>query len=111
MVSLTIAASRFGRPAVMGSEGCQREVGEVPKAMKIAVIRETFADEWVAARVTNVDKADVPVAGEILTHSPDKQTVYQTAKSYLAQHPAARLFIFFTGDPLPEGVEVALALR
>lgn len=106
-----MVASRFGRPEVMGSEGCQREEGEVPKAMKIAAIRETFTDEWVAASVTKVDKADVPVAGEVLTHSPDKQTVYQTVKSYRAQHPEARIFIFYTGDPIPERVEVELALR
>ena len=81
----------------------------MPKAMKIAAIREAFPDEWVAAKVTTVDKADVPVAGMILTHSPDKRAVYQTVRSYRVQHAAARVFIFFTGDPIPEGVEVALA--
>lgn len=37
-----------------------------PKVMKIAAIRETFLDEWIAAEVTKVDKADVPLAGEML---------------------------------------------
>lgn len=83
----------------------------MPKAMTIAALRETFPDEWVAAEVTKVDKADVPLAGTLLTHSPDKHQVYQTVKAYRAQYPAARIFIFFTGDPIPEGVEVALALR
>jgi hypothetical protein len=81
----------------------------VPKPMKIAAIRKAFPDEWVAARVTTMDKADVPVAGMILTHSPDKSAVYQTVRSYRVRHAAARVFIFFTGDPIPEGVEVALA--
>ena len=80
------------------------------KAIKIATMRSTFPDEWVAAAVTKVDKADVPIAGVVLTHSPDKRVVHQTVKAYLVQHPAARLFIFFTGDPIPEGVEVAFAL-
>jgi hypothetical protein len=84
---------------------------EMPKTMKIAAIRETFPNEWVAAEVTKVDKADVPVAGMVLTHSPDKGTVYQTVRAYRAQHPATRVFLFFTGDPIPEGVEVALAFR
>jgi hypothetical protein len=79
--------------------------------MTIAAIRATFPDEWVAAEVTKVDKADVPLAGMLLTHSPDKHQVYQAVKAYRAQHPAARIFIFFTGDPIPKGVEVALALR
>lgn len=83
----------------------------MPKIMKIAAIREAFADEWVAAEVTKVDKADVPLAGEIITHSSDKQEVYQAVKAYLAQRPTARTYIFFTGNPIPEGLGVALALR
>jgi hypothetical protein len=83
----------------------------MPKIMKIAAIREAFADEWVAAEVTKVDKADVPLAGEVITHSPDKQEVYQAVKAYLAQRPTARTYIFFTGNPIPEGLGVALALR
>ena len=80
------------------------------KVMKIATIRKTFVDEWIAAEVTKVDKADVPLAGEVITHSPDKQEVYQAVKAYLARCPTARTFIFFTEDPTPEGVGVALAL-
>jgi hypothetical protein len=59
----------------------------MPKSMKIAAIREACANEWVAAEVTKVDKADVPIAGEVITHSPDKQEVYQAMKAYLAQRP------------------------
>ena len=81
------------------------------KVMNIATIRETFVDEWVAAEVTKVDKADVPLAGEVITHSPDKQEVYQAVQAYLTRCPTARTFIFFTGEPIPEGVGVALALR
>ena len=83
----------------------------MPKVMKIAAIRKTFVDEWVAAEVTKVDKADVPLAGEVITHSPDKQEVYQAVKTYLAQRPTARTYIFFTGNPIPEGLGIALALR
>ncbi len=79
--------------------------------MNIAAIRETFVDEWVAAQVTKVDKSDVPLAGEVIVHSPDKQRVYREVKGYLTQHPATRMFIFFTGDPIPQNVEVMLALR
>jgi len=83
----------------------------VSKVMKIAAIRGAFRDEWVAAEVLRVDKADVPLAGQVLTHSPDKQEVYKAVKAYLMQYPTARMFIFFAGDPIPEGVGVALALR
>ena len=80
------------------------------KVIKIAAIREAFTDEWVAVEVFKVDKADVPVAGQVITHSPDKQEVYQAVKAYLAQRPTARTYIFFTGHPIPEGLGVALAL-
>ena len=89
----------------------QRRKGEGPKAMKIAAMREAFQDEWVAAEVTKVDKFDVPLAGIPITHSPDKSQVYKTAKAYLVEHPGARLFTFFAGDPIPEGIGVMLALR
>lgn len=79
------------------------------KAMKIMAIRAIYPDEWVVAKVMKVDKADIPVTGMVLTHSPEKHTVYQTFKAYLTEHPTARLFLFFTGDPIPEGVEVAFA--
>jgi len=80
------------------------------KVMKITAIREAFADEWVATEVLKVDKADVPLAGQVITHSPDKQEVYQAVQAYLGRRPTARTFIFFTGEPIPEGVGVALAL-
>jgi len=83
----------------------------MPKIIKIAAIREAYTDEWVAAEVLKVDKADVPLAGQVITHSPDKQEVYQAVKAYLARCPTARTYIFFTGDPIPEGLGVALALR
>ena len=81
------------------------------KVMKIAAIREAFTGKWVAAEVLRVDKADVPLAGQVITHSPDKQEVYKAVKAYLMQYPTARTFIFFAGDPIPEGAGVALALR
>jgi len=77
--------------------------------MKITAMREAFADEWVAAKVRTVNRANAPVTGEIISHSPEKQVVYKETKAYLARYPQARVFIFFTGDPLPEGVEAMLA--
>ncbi|MBI3795628.1 MAG: hypothetical protein HY268_01480 [Deltaproteobacteria bacterium] len=78
--------------------------------MKIIAIRETFTDQWVATKVLKVDKANVPIAGEVIAHGPKKQQVYRAAKQYRAQDPTARMFIFFTGDPIPAGVEAMLGL-
>ena len=78
--------------------------------MKITAMRKVFADEWVAAKVLTVNRANAPVTGEIISHSPEKQAVYKAAKTYLVRYPQARIFLFFTGDPIPEGVEAMLAL-
>jgi hypothetical protein len=72
--------------------------------MNIAAIRATFADEWVVAKVAKTDKEAASLAGKIIVHSPEKQRVYQEAKTYLALHPATRLFIFFTGDLIPQNI-------
>jgi hypothetical protein len=79
--------------------------------MSMTAIRTTFPDEWVAVVITEVDTADVPVAGVVLTHSPEKAMVYQVVKTHLAHDPTMRLFLFYTGDPIPVGVGVMGALR
>ena len=76
-------------------------------AMPITMIRETFPDEWVATYVTEVDDEDIPVAGVVLTHSPDEGCVFETLKAHLAKHPKARFYTFFTGDVVPAGVHLA----
>ena len=81
------------------------------QVMTIAAIRATFPDEWVAVAVTTVDNADVPVSGVVLTHSQEKAAVYQAMQVYRQHHPAVRLFIFFTGEPIPADVGVTLAVR
>jgi hypothetical protein len=77
--------------------------GATPKAIKISALREAFQAEWVAAEVTKVDKTDVSVVGILIIHSPDKNQLYQAVKVYLEQHPATSVYIFFAGDPIPEG--------
>src|SRR5262245_13878375 len=61
-----LAVDQDGTMLVWGGE----KVRAVAKVMKIAAIRETFVEEWVAAEVTKVDKTDVPLAGEVITQSP-----------------------------------------
>ena len=80
------------------------------QAMSIAKIRDTFPDEWVTAHITEVDEAEVPLAGIVLTHSPDKLMVFQALKAHLAKHPEAELYTFFTGELIPEGLHIAFPL-
>ena len=46
-----------------------------------------------------------------MVNTPYNREVHRTVRAYLAQHPAARMFVFFTGDPIPESVESCLLGR
>jgi hypothetical protein len=80
------------------------------QAMPIAKIREMFPDEWVTAQITEIDTADVPLAGIVLAHSTDKLTVFQAVKAQLSTRPEAELYTFFTGTLIPEGLHIAFLL-
>jgi hypothetical protein len=80
------------------------------QAMPIVKIREMFPDEWVTAQITEVDEAEIPLAGIVLTHSSDKLTVFQAVTAHLAKHPEAELYTFFTGELIPEGLHIAFPL-
>jgi len=79
--------------------------------MTIAAARRKFAGEWVAMQVTRTNHADVPVAGQVVAHAVDRSALHEMARSFRADHPDARVFIFFAGDPIPEGLAVSLATR
>jgi hypothetical protein len=78
--------------------------------MPIAKIQETFPNEWVTAQITAIDAAEVPLAGIVLAHSPDKATVFQAVTAHLATNPEAELYTFFTGELIPEGLHIAFPL-
>ena len=80
------------------------------QVVSIAKIRDMFPDEWVMAQVTEVDEAEVPLAGTVLIHSPDKLTVFHAVEAHLAKHPEAELYTFFTGELIPEGLHIAFTL-
>jgi hypothetical protein len=78
------------------------------KALKISSIRRKYKDEWVAAAVTRRDKSLVPVAGKVLIHDSDREKVYDYGFQLQKQNPSLELYFFFTGEPVPEGMEVIL---
>jgi hypothetical protein len=78
------------------------------KELKIPYIRKKHKDEWVVVEVTQRDRYHVPVAGRVLMHDPDREKVYDFGFPLLKQDPKKELYIFFTGEPFPEGVGVIL---
>ncbi len=76
--------------------------------MLVTTARRKYRDEWVALRVRSTDRVDVPVEGEVVLHAHDRSTFEEHEQAYRAAHPLERLYVFFAGDPIPEGLGVCL---
>ncbi|HXQ21734.1 MAG TPA: hypothetical protein VN812_08670 [Candidatus Acidoferrales bacterium] len=79
--------------------------------MDIKAARRRYAGEWVAVRVTRVDRADVPLEGDVVAPATDRRALHEMARDLRAGHPDARVFILFAGDPIPAGLVISLAAR
>lgn len=79
--------------------------------MQTRTVFRRYPGEWVAMRVTRVDRADVPVEGELVAHATERRALHAMARRFRADHPDARVFIFFAGNPIPEGLAVSLVAR
>lgn len=77
------------------------------EVMSIRTMQKMFPDEWIIAQVIEVDAEDVPVVGTVLMHSRDEDAIFEGLKAYLDAHPTERLYTFFTGDIIPEGLHLA----
>ena len=71
-------------------------------------IEEQYAGQWVLVEETVWNKSGRPLAGRVIAHSQDKETVVETGVHYGQQHPDVQLFLFYAGEKIPEGVVVLL---
>ena len=71
-------------------------------------IEEQYADQWVLVEETLWNKSSQPLAGRVIAHSQEKETVVETGVQYGKRHPDVRLFLFYAGEKIPEGVVVLL---
>jgi hypothetical protein len=75
---------------------------------RIETIERLYPDQWVVVEVTRASRARGPLAGRILAHSPDEREITRAAVKAREERPAAQLWTFYTGEPIPEGVIVIL---
>jgi len=54
------------------------------------------------------NKTGRPLAGRVIAHSQEKETVVETGVQYGKKHPDVRLFLCYAGEKIPEGVVVLL---
>ncbi len=71
-------------------------------------IEEQYAGQWVLVEETLWHKSGRPLAGRVIAHSQEKETVVATGVQYRKQHPNVQLFLFYAGEKIPEGVVVLL---
>ena len=77
-------------------------------ALPIAEIVRCYPDQWVLVEETLWNKSGRPLAGRVIAHSQDKETVVETGVQYGKKHPDVQLFLFYAGEKIPEGVVVLL---
>jgi hypothetical protein len=71
-------------------------------------IEEQYTSQWVLVEETLWNKSGCPLAGRVIAHSPEKETVVETGVYYGQKHPDVRLFLFYAGEKIPEGVVILL---
>ena len=92
----------------MGAREAGRHEGGKSKILTRAEIEQLYPDEWVLLEITRDAKDPLRVAGRLLTHSRDRHDLVEAYQSFRADHPQGRVYRFFTGDIVPEGVVVIL---
>ncbi|HLC69119.1 MAG TPA: hypothetical protein VJH24_04735 [Candidatus Bilamarchaeaceae archaeon] len=70
--------------------------------MKMDEMKKRFEDEWVLAKVLELDELDQPKEVEVIAHSKNRDEIYDKQKKM-----KGFLAIFYTGEALEEGYAVA----
>ncbi len=78
------------------------------KLQTVREIRQQYPDEWVLLEIVRDRKDTERVAGRLLAHSANRDDLDEPYRRFRADHPTTRVYEFFTGDIVPEGIVVVL---
>jgi hypothetical protein len=76
--------------------------------VSVAELEQRYPDEWVLLEVVRDHKVHGRVAGHLIAHSQDRADLDQAYRGYRAAHAKSRLYEFYTGDLVAEGVVAIL---
>ena len=76
--------------------------------LSIEQIEQEYEGQWVIVEETHWNKKGRALAGRVVAHSIDEETVVEFGIRYGKDHPDARLFLFYAGEKIPEGCVVLL---
>lgn len=77
-------------------------------SLTVGHIQQQHPDEWVLLAITRDDKDPRRVAGRVLAHSRDRAALDAPYHRFRAEQPRARVYEFFTGALVAEGVTAVL---
>ena len=70
--------------------------------MNIEELKKRYKDEWLLIRITVADDQELPVEGEVLLHSKNRDEIYDAQKN-LRDY----LYITYSGEMPKKGFAVA----
>lgn len=74
----------------------------------VAEVERKYPDEWVLLQITRDHRDHPRLTGRLLGHSPDRGALDDPYRRFRAETPSARVYEFFTGALVEEGVAAVL---
>jgi hypothetical protein len=74
----------------------------------VGEIERRYPDEWVLVEITRDHNDHRRVKGRLLAHGSERGALDEPYRRFRAEHPRARLYQFYTGDIVAEGVTPVL---
>lgn len=74
--------------------------------LTLEAIEEMHPDTWVAVEETAWDDQDEPISGIVVAHSSNRDDLSDAIHRFRQKKPQAILYVFYTGQLIPEGVMV-----
>lgn len=71
--------------------------------MKIAALRESHKNKWLAIRVSKFSKDKIPLEGDLIAEADDREELWKK----VPRDKKKAIYILFAGDYLEEGYAAA----
>ena len=68
----------------------------------IQEIERLYPNEWVLVEETAWNETEMPVRGQVLAHSPERDALTRQIRQVTRQRPGVKLFSFYTGEKISE---------
>jgi hypothetical protein len=74
----------------------------------LETIEHTYPNQWVLVKETEWDKRGNPIKGMVIAHDTEREALVQPCIQLHDQEAKVKTYAFYTGEIVPEGMEVIL---